>query len=205
MKDLIIAVADGYQEKVMEALLPRVPLSSGTRPFSYDIIKNPLHDPGSYSDSQELLRSSIKQYRYALIIFDFEGTGVEELSNHQITSAVSGLLNSNGWMDRNAVIVIEPELENWMWIDNRNVELAIGWTRPESLYDWARVKGYLEGTATKPVRPKEVLEEALKISETSKSASIYKKIASSVSYNKCEDPALKKLINQLIEWFPPDT
>src|SRR5438067_138022 len=114
MKYLIVAVADGYQEKVMEALLPRVPASSGTREFSYDIIKNPGHDSGSYNESHELLRSSINQYHFALVIFDFEGTGAEHLKTKtQIENEVHDLLNINGWDKRNAVIVIQPELENW--------------------------------------------------------------------------------------------
>jgi len=201
MKDLIIVVADGYQEKVIEALLPRVPVSSCTKPFTYDILKNPGHDPGSYNDSHELLRPFIRQYNFALVVFDFEGTGVEHLTREKAENDVHDLLNNNGWKDRNAVIVIMPELENWMWMDNKHVQDAIGWENKDSLYTWARQNGYIQPEKSKPERPKETFEEALRISETSKSTAIYKKIAANVSYRKCEDESFQKLIKQLQMWF----
>lgn len=202
MTDLIISVADGYQEKVIEALLPRVPLASNTRHFTFDIIKNPGHDPGSYNDSHELLRPFINQYHFAIVLFDFEGIGVEHLSPSEIQSDVHNLLNSNGWNERNAVIVICPELETWMWMDNRHVQDAIGWDRNSSLYDWARQNNYLEDGRLKPNRPKETLEEALKLCETSKSASIYKNIAARASYRNCQDPSFRYFIDTLQNWFP---
>jgi hypothetical protein len=202
MKDLIISVADSYQEKVMEALLPSVPLTSSTRPFTYDIINNPGHDSGSYNDSHELLRPFIHQYHYAMILFDFDGTGAEHLALTEMEHIVRDHLNMNGWKDRNAVIIIKPELENWLWIDNPHVQKAIGWENTISLYTWARQKGYIQQNKSKPDKPKETLVEAIKISATSKSAAIYKKIAAHVSYRKCEDPAFQKLIQQLLAWFP---
>jgi len=203
MKDLVVSVADSYQEKVIEALLPRIPVSSGTNPFTFQIIRNPNNDSGSYNDSHELLRPYINEYRFAIVVFDFEGTGVEkEKTRLQTETDVENLLSINGWADRNSAIVIDPELENWMWIDNPNVQGAIGWEKNESLYDWAKAKGLILQNEQKPKRPKEALEEALRISETSKSSSIYKKIAGTVSYNKCIDPALIKLIEKLKLWFP---
>jgi hypothetical protein len=201
MKDLIIAVADSYQEKVLDALLPRVPVTSGTRNFTYDIIVNPGHDAGSYNDSHELLRPFINEYRHALILLDFEGTGVENKTREEIENDIESLLGKNGWHDRNEVIVIAPELENWMWMDNPHVADAIGWKRAESLYDWAKNTGYLLQNEVKPERPKEALEAALKISDTPKSAAIYKNIASKASYRRCEDPSFKQMINTLQQWF----
>ncbi len=202
MKDLIVTVADGHQEKVMEALLPRIPIASQTSGFSFDIIKNPGKDSGSYNDSHELLRPFINQYRYALALFDFEGTGVENLSPEQIETNVRELLNNNGWLNRNAVIVIQPELENWMWMDNPNVAQAIGWEKEISLYEWAKQEGLIREGRSKPDRPKEVMEKALRLSGTPLSASIYGKIAGKVSYNRCEDISFRQLIQQIKNWFP---
>lgn len=202
MTDLIVVVADSYQERVMEALLPRVPVSSGTRKFSFDIIKNPAHDSGSYNDSHELLRAFIHKYRFALIIFDFEGCGAEHLSREEIENNVHAHLNVSGWEGRNAVVVICPELENWMWQNNIHVQNAIGWEGAETLYDWARRVQHLKPGQNKPDRPKEALEDALRTADTSKSASIYKKIAEKVSYRGCQDISFLKLIEQLKTWFP---
>lgn len=203
MKDLIVAVADSYQEKVIEALLPRVPLSSGTRTFTYDIVRNIGNDSGCYNDSHELLRPVINQYQYALVLFDYEGTGIENTkTREQAEKDVEKLLSANGWQGRNAVAVIKPEIENWMWLDNPNVEKAIGWERPESLYAWAKFNRKIAQDDSKPLRPKETFEEALQISNTPKSSAIYKKIAVNVSYQRCQDPAFQKVISKLQEWFP---
>jgi len=203
MKDIIILVADSYQEKVLEALLPRLPLSSGTRPFTYDFIRNPGHDSGAYNDSHELLRPYSKQYFYALVLMDYEGCGVEhQKSAAEVEKYVTELLDRSGWENRNKVVVITPELETWMWMDNLHVTNAIGWEQKESLYEWARNNKFIKKEAHKPERPKETLEKALKLSGTAKSAAIYKKIATHASYKKCEDYAFKSMISKLQEWFP---
>lgn len=205
MKDLIVIVADSYQEKVIEALLPRL-ANTDTSVFSYDIIRNPLFDSGSYNDSHELLRPSINQYSHALVIFDHEGSGVEHIKNRKETEEdVEKLLSINGWNGRNAVVVIDPELENWMWIDSPHVESAIAWEGLESLYIWARSSGKIAHGEVKPFRPKEALEQALRLNRTAKSSAIYKRIAARVSYRSCIDPAFLKLISVLKAWFPSKT
>ncbi len=202
MKDLIVAVADSYQEKIMEALLPRVPKVSGTTPFTFDIIRNPHNDSGSYNDSHELLRPAIKSYNFALVMFDYEGSGVENVrTREQSESDVEALLSANGWQDRNAVIVIKPEIENWIWLDHPIVGHAIGWEKSESLYTWARKNGKITSESYKPERPKETFEEVLRMSNTPKSSAIYKKIATVVSYKRCNDPAFQKVISTLQKWF----
>lgn len=203
MKDLIVSVADSYQENVMGALLPRVPASSGTRQFTFDIIPNPQRDSGSYNISHELLRPYLNDYNFALVIFDYGGAGIENIkTREQAESDVEHLLSINGWSSRNSVIVIKPELENWMWVNSKHVQDAMDWEKNESLYAWARNEGYLLANESKPQRPKESLLEALKINGTSKSSSIYKKIATNVTYQKCEDPAFLKLLTRLKKWFP---
>lgn len=206
MKDLVVVVADNYQEVVIRALLQRVPFSSGTRPFSFDVIRNIGNDPGSYNDSHELLRPYSNEYQFALVVFDYEGTGVEmQKSREQVESHVESLLNKNGWNKKSAVIVIKPELETWMWQDNPNVENAIGWEGLQSLYQWAETTGKIPYGEHKPPRPKETLEDALRKNGTPKSAAIYRKIAETVSYKNCTDPAFTKAIRTLKGWFPAET
>lgn len=202
MKDIIILVADGCQEKLIEGLLPRIPNSSNTKPFTYDIYKHPEHDSGCCNDSQEILRPFINQYRYAIVILDYEGCGHESnKSCQEVEQIIEGKLRSNGWEGRNVAIVVNPEIENWVWINSQHVEAAIGWNSDQSLYDWSRTSGFLAQGDSKPIRPKETFEKALKKSNTSKSSAIFKKISTKVSYKKCEDEAFKKLLSKLIEWF----
>lgn len=205
MRDLILSVADTYQEHVMKALLPRLPVTATTREFSYDIIVNPGHDPGSYNESHDLLRSYINQYAYALVLLDYEGSGVEHLKTaDEAAGAIEELLYKNGWEQRSAAIVIRPELENWMWVDNPNVERAFGWDTEISLYTWAQNEGYIDAQSNKPFRPKETLEMALRLSGTPKSASIYKRIATNVSFKACKDVSFNRLLDYLKTWFPAE-
>jgi hypothetical protein len=203
MKDLIVAVADSDQEKIMEALLPRLQVSSGTRSFNFDILKNPEKDSGSFNISHELLRPLINQYSFALVIFDYEGCGVEEQQTvAQVEAHVESLLGANGWNQRNAVAVVNPEIENWVWLDNPHVHTAINWNNQQSLYDWARQSGKINQGAHKPQRPKEAFLDALYVCDTPKSSAIYKQIATRVSYKNCTDPAFNKVISTLKGWFP---
>jgi len=202
MKDIIILVADGYQEKLMEGFLPRVPNSSGTSEFDYDIYKHPEHDSGCFNNSHEFLRPFLNQYHYAIVIFDFEGCGQEaEMTRGKIEQVVEGHLQKNGWNNRNLAIVINPEIENWIWIDSPHVHNAINWNDAQSLYAWCRQSGLIVPGDLKPSRPKETFLRALRKSQTSTSSSIYKKISSKVTYKNCQDPAFQKLLNKLLEWF----
>ena len=182
MKDLIVIVADGTMQKVIEELLKRMPISSGTKNFSFDVISNIGNDAGCYNDSHEILRNFITQYNYAMVIFDKEGSGVEEKSREEIESETHLLLNRNGWESRNTVIVIDPELENWIWQNSPHVEQAFGWNSPESLYLWCHNNGIIAHGEQKPFRPKESLHRILKETKTPFSSSIHKKIASKISY-----------------------
>lgn len=202
MKDIIIAVADSYQEKLIEALLPRFPVSSNTSQFTFEVVRNPGNDAGSYNDSHELLRPFINQYNYSIVIFDYEGCGAEHIkSREQIESEVESLLEKNGWMDRTAAIVIQPEVEAWLWQDNPHVERALGWENFLSLYQWARQEGKIAHGEAKPLRPKETLELALRLSRVAKSSATYAQIAATVSYRNCTDQAFLKLVKRITDWF----
>jgi hypothetical protein len=107
MKDILFLVADGNMERLFEGLLPRIPTVSNTAPFSFDILVNPTHDAGNLNDSHEYLRPFIRQYKYAIVVFDHEGCGEESIPAEIIEEKVSKELDRNGWEGRNKVVVIE--------------------------------------------------------------------------------------------------
>ena len=46
-------------------------------------------------------------------------------------------LAANGWNDRAKAIVVDPELESWVWADSRVVEDVLGWPgHAEDLRSW---------------------------------------------------------------------
>ena len=86
---------------------------------------------------------------------------------------VRGRLRSAGldsWAD---VVIIDPELEAWVWSDSPHVDESLGWkvTTP-ALRDWLRAEGLWEDGASKPRDPKEAMEAALRAVGIARSTSI---------------------------------
>jgi hypothetical protein len=123
------------------------------------------------------------------------------------------------------VIVIEPELENWIWAENPHVAEAFQMARlpgfagriqpflaertypSKSARTRQRYKGCWEeivwpiGTP-KPPHPKEAVELVCELGRLPRSNALYKKIAEKMSVSRCADPAFLELKNQLQTWFP---
>ncbi|MDM8548700.1 hypothetical protein QUF72_01430 [Desulfobacterales bacterium HSG2] len=92
-------------------------------------------------------------------------------------------LARNGWDNRSAVIVPDPELEIWIWSDSPNVDMILGWKdRHPGLRNWLGKNGFTEEGQAKPQRPKEAVESALKIVKKARSSSLYFQIAREVSF-----------------------
>jgi hypothetical protein len=201
MKDLIILVADQNMRDCIEGLIPRLPHVINTLPFSYDIFVHSNRDPGCRTQSTAFLASFPNNYRFGLVIFDKEGCGNELFSRSELESEVETSLSINGWRDRAKVIVIDPELENWIWVKSTQLAEIISWENIDSLYQWLSDQEYLIAESPKPKHPKEAFEAALYISKKRRSSSIYKQIASRVSFKNCTDPSFLKFIQCMGDWF----
>ena len=200
MKDLVILVADPTMKACVEGLLPRVPVVNGTRAFDYDIIVHPKRDGGCRTQSGDLLNPLSTSYKKSIIIFDKEGSGKETLTREDLELQVEQSLQ-DFWENRISVIVIDPELENWIWVRSQNLAHTLNWLNVDELFSWLEQENWKKPNDNKPARPKEALEAALRKSKKPFSSSIHKSIAEHASYKRCTDPAFLKLINKLCEWF----
>ena len=201
MKDLIVLVADKNMEFLIRGLLPRIPAIEQVRAFSFEPLVHPYRDPGIYNDADDFLRSQNDKYHYTLVILDHAGCGREEKARVIIEAEIEEKLNRSGWQDRACVIVIEPELENWVWVNETHVAQAISWEESTQVYDWLHANNWKEVEEAKPARPKEAFEATLRLSRTPRSSSIYREISSQASYKNCQDPAFLKMLNQIKAWF----
>lgn len=202
MKDLIVLTADKNMEYLIRGLLPRIPQIEHLRSFKFDPLVHPHRDPGIYNEADEFLRNFIDKYRYALVILDRIGCGREEKSREEIESDIENKLVQSGWKDNRAItIAIDPELENWIWVNEIRIKDAISWDQDLKMYDWLHKNNLKEVNKTKPLKPKEAFETALKLCRTPRSSSIYLNISKKASYRNCQDPAFLKMINQLKKWF----
>ena len=199
MKDLIALVADKNMEFVIKGLLERHH-SLKIRNISYDIEVHSHRDPGIYNTSHDFLRIFIDMYSHAIVMLDREGCGREKKSL-QIANDIQIKLDNSGWSNRSKVIVIDPELEVWVWSESSEVGACIGWEDTE-LRNWLKKENYLNPEIQKPYNPKTVFEKALRIKGKPRSSSIYRKLAEKVSLDRCADSAFIDFKSTLKKWFP---
>ena len=178
------------------------PRKLGIRPISPQIdVLHGTNDPGMLNEAAQYLRKDANLYDYALVLFDREGCGREELPAEELESLVQERLDANGWKERSAVIVIDPELEEWVWSDSPHVPTVIGLERDTLA---SVLNNYPKSENGKPRPPKIALETALKRTRRPRSSDIYKELAGKVSYTRCKDGAFQRLLSVLRSWFPPE-
>ena len=201
-KDLIILVADQDMLFGLTGLLSR-PVSLGIRAITHDVYPHPYHDPACLLEAHDFLRPFARIYARALVVFDREGCGQEQRTRDELEQIVENHLSRNGWDDHAAAIAIDPELENWVWSNSPQVDLALGWKgRQPSLSEWLVQEGFAQIRYNKPARPKEAMEKALRMSKKSRSSSIFMQLAETVGVEACADPAFNKFRDTLRTWFP---
>lgn len=203
MTDLLLVTADQDAEFTVKALLKRHLKQFGIGDFTWEVIRNIGRDSGCRTDSVELLRDQIKRYRFTIVLFDFEGCEPpNNASKEAVAAKLEQDLSRNGWKDRCRAILIDPELENWIWTRHDRMARTIGWSGKDDLYVWLEREGWITSGAAKPPRPKESFEAAIDITDIELSASLFEEIAEGAPLSRCTDPAFLALMEQLAEWFP---
>ncbi len=199
-KDLIVVAADKDAKVGLEALLTRHQ-DLGTRDFAFDVFRYHQHDPGVFLRAQEFLRGFQSTHSHALVIFDREGCGQEGASPAELRDLVQERLDRSGWHDRSGVVVLDPELEVWVWAARPRVARILGTTGPE-------LRRWLTDVPTnplgKPERPKEALRELLRVNRVQVSSALFGELAAVIDFDRCQDPGFLDLVTMLRRWFPPD-
>jgi len=200
MKDLFILVADKNAEYALKGALAR-PEALGIRPIEFEIRTHPGRDGGTRKTGPELLALQRRQYCHGLLMLDFEGSGTFLANAIALENQLDGRLD-NQWENAAKAIVIEPELDIWIWGSDNAVEMSIEWPAGKSVREWLREQGFEFDANEKPTRPKEALEAALRVPALPRSSALYQHIASRISLPRCKDAAFIRLRNQLLAWFP---
>lgn len=203
-QDLIVLVADKSMEFAVRGILGRNQ-SMQMREISSVFHVHPERDPGCLLRGDSFLRLFTNQFVHALIVLDREGSGENKLSREEIETGIENRLSQSGWGDRATAVVIDPELEMWVWSDSPQVDIVLGWNNREpALRPWLQQKGYLQANQVKPARPKEALELALRMVRKPRSSSLYHELAQKVNLVRCIDPSFVKLKTVLQKWFPAE-
>jgi hypothetical protein len=201
LKDLVVLTADKNARFAVQGILTRYH-SLGIRQISADYYLHPEKDPGILHTAHDFLRPFFRAYAHALVLMDREGSGKEVMSRAQMEEKIETAMSQSGWGDRASVVVIDPELDIWVWSDSPHVDHELGWSgHVPDLRSWLRNLGLLGNGVTKPDQPKKALEAALKQVRKPRSSALYQAIAEKVSLAKCTDSAFVKLKSVLQRWF----
>jgi hypothetical protein len=204
VKDLVVLAACKDGECALRGLLSR-PQSLGIRPVEVTWLRHEHRDPGCRTSPERFLAGQVALHQRALVVFDREGCGIAGAGlAAQIESEVEARLATYGWEGRAGCVVIEPELEAWVWSASRQVDEVLGWKgREPGLREWLASRGFLPPDGGKPTRPKEAMQAAVRRSRTRWSPSLFQALGERVSIRGCEDRAMLRLLELLRGWFPP--
>ena len=205
MKELVVLAADKDIEHTLKGLFERHPSSLGIQSIKADIFVEPEHDPACALRGVDFLSNYSNNYKHALLVFDHKGSGRESVPAQDLQKNLNEKFAQSTWgRERARAIVLAPELEAWIWSNSPHVDDAAGWKgRKPDLRAWLVEKGWLRQGEHKPEYPKEAFEAALREARMPRSASLYRKIASNVSLERCTDKTFGEFRKILQNWFPP--
>ena len=207
MNDLVVLTPDADIEQTVRGLLSRTE-SLGICRCEYEVKRHPGHDPGCRTSAAELLHSLRNNFRFALVIFDRDGCGSSE-PREAIQQSVEASLRKNGWECRSKVIVIQPEVEAWLWNGSPHVAEALGWRSDYlGVRRLLQKKGLWPAGVTKPPDPKQAMRVAMDNAPVAGSrmwgANRFRRLAKLTTLTGCTDPAFVELVQTLRSWFPAD-
>jgi hypothetical protein len=210
-RDLFVVVADLDAENVINTLLTkrqkalRIQLQfNPDRPPEGDLLRYAGRDSGCYKDAVDLLGGPLRTHRHALLIFDRHGCGADDRPRDEIEAEVEHKLQDSGWTQGAAcVIVIEPELESWVWNKSLHVPDVLGWKNDaDGLRSFLAAQDLWADNDSKPSDPKEAMRQSLRKKRKPLGARLFSDLASKVAVGGCQDPAFQKFRQQLQHWFP---
>jgi hypothetical protein len=200
MRDLVVVVPDKDTEQALTGLLKR-PESIRVRPIDFVVRVHPQKDPGCYHTGHELAATSRREARHALVVFDRAWEGAPSTDAAVLRREVESRLRPS-WGDDCACVVIDPELEVWVWSDSPHVAEALGWQgRQPALRDWLEEQGLWPRGQAKPPDPETAFRRAVRRSGLPPSAAVFRHLADRVSVQRCTDPSLRHLLSVLRGWF----
>ena len=201
--DLVVLVPCRAIEQAMDGLLGRH-RAIGIReikPQRRRIRLHTGHDGGVYKNARTLLRPFVGDAEYALIVLDHAWEGAPSDDAYVIADTIEQNCALD-WGARARCVCISPEIEAWVWTDSSRVSKALGWPADfTTLRRWLRDQNLWPADAAKPPDPKRAFEAATRKKRLPPSSSIFKRLAQTVSWRRCNDPSFQRLLAILRDWF----
>jgi hypothetical protein len=202
LMDLVILVADKNMEFAIKGAIERHQ-ALAISPISFQIRSHSGRDGGVRATGASLLRLERRRFRHALMVLDFEGSGAQEQNALALERVLDEDLCSD-WGDAAKAIVIDPELDIWMWGSDNALQEVFRWTESRPIREWLIQHSFKLSTSGKPIRPKEALIAVLRECGHPRSSANYFRVASKISLSRCTDHSFQRFRKQLQKWFPID-
>ncbi len=202
--ELFILTADHQMQQTVETLLNHRCRQLGIRPISFEVRRHNHRDPGCRTESVAYLRQIRNDFGKAMVLFDFAGCGVTDTDAAGLETDLELQLERNGWnLDDISVVVIEPELEAWLFGGSMSsLEQTVGWRDSRPLRAWLAGNGHWVEGAGKPADPKRAVEAVLTSTHRPLNGKLFREVARSVNFRRCRDRAFRKFCATLQRWFP---
>lgn len=198
MRDLVLLVPDKNTESALRGALGRH-RALGIRQIDFRILVEQGRDGGVRRRGAQVLSVVRGQYSHAAMVMDYEGSGAN-VGPGELEAQLDHVL-SGTWGDRAKAIVIEPEVDVWMWGAEAHLRSTMGWEFEEGIRAWLQAQAFAFGDDGKPARPKEALEAAFRRAKVPRSSARYEHVAQRISLASCIDPAFVRLRAALATWF----
>jgi hypothetical protein len=200
MKDLVLLVADKNMQFALKGILGR-PQSIGIRSIDFEFRPHMGRDGGVRTSGPEVLALERGRFSHGLLVFDLEGSGADTENAVALEQELDATIALH-WEKRGKAIVIDPEVDAWMWGADNALREVLEWPLEGAIRDWLQAKGFEFLPNDKPVRPKEALEALVPVHRQPRSSALYEQITSKISLKRCQDAAFLRLRAQLQMWFP---
>jgi hypothetical protein len=207
----VFLVADGTMAQVLNRFLSRGYFEDrlGCRTFGFDFqqdvvvdVRNGNTDGGIHRRTHTLLRPYLPSYQNAVVMLD-QNFG-RRLPAAVVRGEILNNLLHNGWSAECVeVVVIDPELEVWLWQrGNPHIARAFRYYESVSLEAFLEAAGFWSATALKPARPKDAARLLIRQCNAGVPMVVYSLIVENISVRGCQDPAFNLLASALRRWFP---
>lgn len=202
MIDLFCLVADRNMKTAVSGLLGR-PYSLGIREIRYRVAVHAFRDPGCFHKGPEFLKPFRNKARHAIVMLDQAWDRVPCDTSEETEESLRQKLRVVGMSAWACPIVIEPELEAWVFSGSPHVERILGWSgRSPRLRDALKVRDLWQAGAAKPRDPKAAMDWALAEVKKNRTSTIYSRLAQRVSTLNCTDHSFQRFKRLLRQWFP---
>ena len=183
----------------------------GSGPFRFDADRDMVvagTDVKAFRDAHVLLRGYQATHRHAVVVLDYEFG--HQMEPDKVVSSIQRNMVQAGWAETLfEVVLIQPELEVWIWQDNPLVQevfyrrlKAAERERLPALRKWLCDEQQWPDGMLKPPNPKAAFERAQRAFRAGSSMAICTEIFQRVSVQGCTDPAFGCLRDALRRWFP---